>query len=57
MKQQVMSLLAERELTHIFTEASFNSCKRKACKNSGGNKYLQALHIVDLLIVNYPAAA
>jgi hypothetical protein len=53
MKALVIEQLAVRELAHIFNESDFNYYKRKAGK--GGHKWLTALTIVDMFILNAPA--
>jgi hypothetical protein len=53
MKNYVLELLAQRELSHIFNEADFNYYKRKITKGNGTvNQYMAALTIMDLFILN-----
>lgn len=48
-----MELLAQRELSHIFTENQYKSYKRKVTSgNKDVNEYLAALSILDMFIVN-----
>lgn len=52
MKTLVLQYLEIKGLTHLYNDYDYNSYKRKASKNKGGNLHLTALHIVDMFILN-----
>jgi hypothetical protein len=56
MKELVIEQLQQRDLAHIFNEHDFKIYVRKSKQNGkGNNKYLEALNILDLFILNSAA--